>query len=394
MARATEPRAPVAGPADALSGARVAIVHDWFQGFHGSERVVEAMQTGVFAAAERVDLYAFHAARDLLPEHMAAAIRGEAALSRLPALRQRGHDPGRWRYLLPYMPHWFASLDLTAYEVVVASSHSCAVNVRPPPEATFACYCYTPMRYAWMPGLEGQRVQGAKARALALIRRRLKERDRAAAQRVQRYATLSTAVQERIARFYGREAEVIHPPVDVDRFAPGERREQGHFLWVHRMVGYKQPLLIAEAFRGLPHRLTMVGVGPLQDEVRAAAPENVTVHGWLERDQLSELFSSCSAFIHVGEEDFGISMVEALAAGLPVIALDRGGARDIVRDGKDGILIPNATVASVRLAIEEVLDRDWDTDALVARSRAFARRRFVDQFTRFMSELRVEGRRD
>ena len=110
-------------------GGRAAIVHDWFQGYHGSERVVEAMRTGLFE--REPDVLTFHAARELLPAGLAGAIVRESRLARLPGIRQRGHEPGRWRYLLPYMPRYFASLPLDDYDVVISSSHSCAVNVRP-----------------------------------------------------------------------------------------------------------------------------------------------------------------------------------------------------------------------------------------------------------------------
>jgi len=377
-----------ATPRTGFDGKRVAIVHDWFQGFHGSERVVEAMLTDVFAGARTVDLFTFHAARELLPAHLAAAIVGESRIAALPGLRQRGHDPGRWRYLLPYMPLYFRRLDLRSYDIVVASSHSCAVNVRPRGDATFVCYCLTPMRYAWLPQLDGARVTGAHAAALRAARGYFKRLDHAAAQRVDRYATLSSAVAERIRDFHGRDAELIFPPVEVTDFEPAgaARRQAGHFLWVHRFVAYKRPELVAEAFRGLPHRLTMVGIGPLQDEVRLRAPENVTVHGWLERDELAALFGQASGFIHVGEEDFGISMVEALAAGLPVLGLDAGGARDIVRDGEDGLLLGRLGLTELRAGIDELARREWDPARLRERAATFSRERFAERFAAFVAD--------
>src|SRR3954454_24013932 len=114
------------------AGRPVAIVHDWFQGYHGSERVVEVLADDVLAEASRVDIFTFHAARELLPPPLAARIVRESRLSRLPGLRPGGHDPGRWRYLLPYMPHYFRSLDLSEYALVVVSSHACAINAAPP----------------------------------------------------------------------------------------------------------------------------------------------------------------------------------------------------------------------------------------------------------------------
>src|SRR5207253_7593144 len=160
-----------------------------------------------------------------------------------------------------------------------------------------------------------------------------------------------TAVRDRIRRFYGRDATVVPPPVDVAAFDPTKPREGDHFLWVHRLVAYKRPQIVAEAFRGLPYTLTMVGVGPLEHELRAGLPPNVELLSWLDRPELVDRFERAAGFLHVGEEDFGISMVEALAAGAPVIALDKGGAKDIVRPGVDGVLLPEVTVDAIRSAV-------------------------------------------
>jgi glycosyltransferase involved in cell wall biosynthesis len=362
--------------------ARAAVVHDWFQGFHGSERTVAAM-LDLFAADP--DIFTFHAARELLPERLAAAIVSESRLARLPGIRQRGHDPGRWRWLLPYMPHYFGRLDMTDYEVVISSSHACAAGVRTSPEALHLCYCYTPMRYAWMPEAERGRVHGLKGVALASLRGRLRGWDRRASQRPDVYVAISTAVAERIARFYGRDAVVVPPPVAIGDLPGDVERDPTHFLWVHRLVGYKRPLEVAAAFRDLPDlRLTMVGVGPLEGELREMLPRNVELLGWLPRERLARLYAGAAGFIHIGEEDFGIAMVEALAAGTPVLAVDRGGARDIVRPGVDGVLIEGpADPARIRDGVVELFRGEWDHERLREGVERFSEERFRHR----MSEL-------
>ena len=364
--------------------AQAAIVHDWFQGYHGAERTVEAMRSGLFAPGNEPDVFTFHAARELLPPELARAIVRESALAGLPGLRQRGHEPGRWRYLLPLMGRYFQHLDLDAYDLVISSSHASAVDVRPRHDAVHVCYCYTPMRYAWLPATEGNRLNGVQATALGLMRSRLRLRDRAASQRPDLYVAISEAVRDRVRHFYGREAVVVHTPVDVDEFDSSAEKEPGRFLWVNRLVSYKQPEVVAEAFRGLPYNLTMVGIGPLEDKLRSTLPPNVELRGWVSRQELISLYENASGFVHVGEEDFGIAMVEALAAGTPVVALGSGGARDIVRDQVDGVLVGDPEPRMLQIALGEVAERSWNPGQLAERAQRFSRAQFVE---RLIAEL-------
>jgi glycosyltransferase involved in cell wall biosynthesis len=375
--------APAVSAASGTFGMRSAIVHDWFQGYHGAERTVGAM---LDLFQRDPDVYTFQAAGELLPERLAAAIVRQSRVAQLPGLRQRGHDPGRWRWLLPYMPHWFERLDLSGYELVVSSSHACAAGVRTRPETLHVCYCHTPMRYVWLAEAERDRASGLKGLALRAFRGRLRRSDRRASERPDVYVANSTAVAERIARFYGREATVVPPPVAVGDFPRDVERDPTRFLWVHRLVGYKRPLEVAEAFRELPDlRLTMVGLGPLEEQLRRALPPNVELLGWMPRDDLARLFAGTGGFIHVGEEDFGISMVEALAAGTPVVAADRGGARDIVRPGRDGIRVSDAAdPARIRAAVRELASHDWDRDELRASAERFSEQRFRERLAELM----------
>lgn len=367
---------------------RAAIVHDWFQGYHGSERVVEALRADLLGG--RADVLTVHAAKEILPPELARAIVRESRLAALPGVRQRGHDPGRWRYLLPYMPYYFRRLDLGDYDLVLSSSHANASSVRAAPGALHVCYCHTPMRYAWSPEVEQDRVPGARSRVLGAVSGALRRIDRAGSRSPDHYIANSEGVRDRIRRFYGREAVVIPPPVDTDRLSSDREKDPLQFLWVHRLVGYKRPELVAEAFRGLPYRLLMVGIGPREPALRAMMPSNVELRGWVERDELKRLYERASGFVHVGEEDFGITMVEALAAGAPVVGLARGGARDIVRDGVDGVLVEDATVESVRAAVRRVAERDWDSARLAERAQSFAQARFVE---RMAEQLEAYGAR-
>jgi glycosyltransferase involved in cell wall biosynthesis len=363
-----------------LSRARTAIVHDWFQGFHGSERVVDALVTRVFAGGPRPDVYTFYAAHDALPARLDEAIVHESRLARLPPFDAGGGTSGRWRYLLPYMPLYFRRLDLRGYDVVVSSSHAFAAHVQPPDEALHVVYCHTPLRYVWMADVDRRRPGRLAGAGLSALRRPLRALDRRAARGPDLFVANSNAVRNRIRAFYGRDAAVVHPPVDVEDFDPGLPKRPGHFLWVHRLVEYKRPRLVLEAFRALPeHTLTMVGVGPLEAELRRDLPPNVELVGWLPRAELARRFGAASGFVHVAEEDFGISMVEALAAGTPVIALDRGGARDIVRPDVDGLLLADDSVEALRAAVRESSRRTWGPGLLARRASGFSAPRFAEE---------------
>jgi glycosyltransferase involved in cell wall biosynthesis len=264
--------------------------------------------------------------------------------------------------------------------VVISSSHACAAHVRPRPDAFHAVYCYTPMRYAWMPETDERQLGRLGQFVFGGFRAWLRKVDFEAAQRPDVYLAISTAVRDRIRRFYGRDSVVVGAPVDVDDIAPTEEKDKSMFLWVHRLVAYKRPDVVIEAFRDLPYRLTMVGIGPLEETLRNRLPPNVELRSWVSREELVRLYEQAVGFIHVGEEDFGITMVEALAAATPVIALNRGGARDIVRPGIDGVLITEPDSRLLRDAVKAVATQAWDARALVSQARSFSRRCFLDRF--------------
>ena len=209
-------------------------------------------------------------------------------------------------------------------------------------------------------------------------------------QRPDAYVAISDAVRERIQRHYGRDSVVVHPPVDVATSPRPARSEPGHFLWVHRLVSYKRPELVAEAFRGLPQTPDHGRRGPARGE--AAAPlcrRTSSCAAGCPARELASLYEQASGFIHVGEEDFGITMVEALAAGTPVIALDRGGARDIVRAGQDGVLLSEpGSPAAIAAGVRELSATDWDADELRRSAERFSEESFRE---RLGAVLRAHG---
>jgi glycosyltransferase involved in cell wall biosynthesis len=337
----------------ALPGSpRVAIVHDWLITPAGSEAVLREVlrlfPDGVLHCV--IDRMAPEARAQL-----GVARTTATWLSRLPGVSRY------YRSLLPVMPMAIESLDLSAYDLVISSSHAVAKGVRPRVGALHLCYCHSPMRYAWdleatyleEAGLAGG-VRGVLVRALL---QRLRRWDRDSAARVSTFMANSAFVASRIERAYGRRSTVVHPPVDTTFFTPGADAARGtQFVTASRLVSYKRVHAIVEAFRNLPdQQLVVIGDGPDRERVLAAAGPNVTWLGRVSDDALRNALQRARAFVFAAEEDFGILPVEAQACGTPVIALGRGGARETVTL-ESGMFFEDPSPASIAAAIRTFLE--------------------------------------
>jgi glycosyltransferase involved in cell wall biosynthesis len=351
--------------AAAVRTLRVAIAHEWLVRYAGSERCVVEM-LGTFPGATLLTTV-------LDPTAVPPVLR----TARPSVLR---HIPGatrRHEWLLPLMPlAWRLREPVRDVDVVISSSHACAKAVRAMRGVPHLCYCHTPMRYAWDFDAERTRFPRplrSPARAgMAWFRRW----DRKMARRVTRFVANSTAVAKRIEQAYGREAEVIHPPVRTDFFTPGDERED-FFLYVGRFVAYKRPELPVRAFASLPeHRLVMVGAGPLGPALRSQSTPNVSFVDEVDDEGLRNLYRSARALVYPAEEDFGIAMAEAQACGTPVIGLAAGGAPDIVEVGRSGWLLQDQSLEELRAAIRRAAVEDLDAQEIAAGAQRFSHERF------------------
>lgn len=304
-----------------------------------------------------------------------------------------------FRKLLPLYPLAVERLNLAGYDLIVSSSHAVAKAVRRAPGQVHLCYCHTPMRYAWDLRDDYLQLQGIDkplARAAAnVVLDRLQRWDARTAVRVDRFVANSSAVAERIRKHYGREAAVIHPPVDVDRFGP-RRADPSHFLFVSRLVPYKRADLAVRACTRLGLPLKVVGDGPALAAVRAVAGPAVEFLGRQDDRTVANLLSSARALLFPAYEDFGIVPVEAQAAGCPVIAFGRGGVLDTVipADGGNwetatGVFFAEQTEEALVAALRWFLQREGRFQPAAARRNAnrFARARFMDAIAREAREL-------
>jgi glycosyltransferase involved in cell wall biosynthesis len=250
--------------------------------------------------------------------------------------------------------------------------------VRTPPSVLHVCYCHTPMRYAWEEGFLAGEQLGPARFVLSPLLGWLRRQDLAGARGPDLFVANSRHVAERIERYYGRSAEIVHPPVDVEHFLGLARRPEGFYLAFGRVVPYKRIDLAAAACARLERPLKVAGDGRALDRVRAAAGDGDGTEflGTVSDAERDQLLSSASALLFPGEEDFGIVPVEAQAAGLPVIAYSVGGAVESVLDGQTGVLFDHQDLASLTAAIERFEHLDLDTETLRQNARRFGRERF------------------
>lgn len=367
---------------------RVALVHYWLVGMRGGEKVLEAL-CRMFPDAD-----IFTHVYD--PNAMSATINAhrviETSVGRLPMAKRL------YQSYLPFMPRALEQLDLTGYDLVISSEAGPAKGVIVSPDAYHLCYCHSPMRYLWDQYHIYRENAGLLSRSMMpLLSHNLRMWDVTSAARVDAFAANSHHVANRIRKYWRRESEVVHPPVDVDAFAPAPEAEIGdYYLWAGELAPYKRPDLAVEAFRKLGLPLLVIG-GSEKQRARLAktAPDNVTFMGKVPFDTLKHHLARCKALVFPGEEDFGIVPVEAMASGRPVIAYGRGGALDTVVDGRTGMLFKDQSVdglANAVRAFEESDLADAPSDVFTIHAKRFSEGAFVEGVNRLLpTELQPFG---
>lgn len=299
---------------------RVALVHDWLVGMRGGEKCLESF-CELFPQA---DLYTLVYA----PEKISRAIRAmnvrPSWFNRIPGVKRL------YRYGLPLFPRLAEGFDLRNYELVLSSSHCVAKGVFPH-RALHIAYIHAPMRYVWdmHDAYFGAGAPPISRAAMGVCRSYLQRWDAAASHRVDFFIANSMNVAQKIKKFYQREAEVVHPPVDWQNFRVGGEA-QSFYLIVSALVPYKRVELAIAAFNDLALPLKVVGEGPLRRRLQKLSGPTIEFLGWVESAELAALYRSCQALIFPGEDDFGIAPLEAQASGRPVIAYGRGGALESV----------------------------------------------------------------
>jgi glycosyltransferase involved in cell wall biosynthesis len=352
---------------------RVAVVHDWLTVPGGSEQVVLALLE-VFPQAEL-----FTSVYDPSPWPPAVTERPvhSSFLNRIPGAAR--HYPK----LLPLMNAAFRSFDLSGFDLVLSSSHACAKNVRTPSGALHVCYCHTPMRYAWDESfMAGEQVGRLTRLALPPLLAWLRRQDLAGARGPDVFVANSRHVADRILRYYGRAAEVVHPPIDVEHFLALQRQPSCDYYFAFgRVVPYKRVDLAIAACASLERPLKVAGDGRALETLRTqlgAQPsgERIQLLGRVSAAERDRLLGGARALLFPGEEDFGIVPVEAQAAGVPVIAYGVGGAAETVVDGRTGVLFGEQSAGALAGAIERFEGLELDVQEARENAASFGRERF------------------
>lgn len=337
----------------------VALVHDYLNQPGGAERVVLAMSNIWPDAPIYTSLYR---ADSTFPGFGAADVR-TSGLHWLPV-------DSAFRNLFPLYPAAFRSFGPLEYDVVLSSSSGWAHSVRTAERTFHVVYCHAPAR--WLYG--GEHLVGARPRVLRAFGGALRNWDRGAARRAHLYIANSQEVRRRIRAQYGVDAPVVYPPVDIDRFAARERGER--LLVVSRLLPYKRVDAIVDAAARAGIGLDVVGTGPALADLRRRAGPTVKFHGRLPDDDVRDLMEGCRALCVPGKEDFGITSVEANAAGKPVVALAAGGALETLEDGVTGSFFSRHEPEDVLDAIRRCDRIDTPPDAIAASARRFSRHAF------------------
>lgn len=365
---------------------RIAIVHDWLYTYAGAEKVLEQ----IINCFPNADLFSLI---DFLPGNERGFIHDKPVTTSF--IQKLPFAKTKHRQYLPLMALAVEQLNVSGYDIVISSSHAVAKGVLTGPDQLHICYCHSPIRYAWdmqhqylrEAGLE----QGLKSWLTRYILHKIRLWDYRTANGVDYFVANSNFIAKRIYKVYRREAEVIYPNVDTDKFTRSlDKRD--FYLTASRMVPYKKIALIAEAFTAMPDKkLKIVGTGPDYKKIQqlAANCPNIELLGFVADEQLKLLMQQAKAFVFAAEEDFGIVPVEAQACGTPVIAYGRGGALETV-NGLDstaptGVFFASQTTEAIQQAVSEFEQQSVITpEVCAANALRFTTERFRSQFKNFV----------
>jgi len=366
-----------------LNNIKVAIVHDWLTGMRGGERVLSA----ILELYPDSDLFTLIHNPGSVSELIENRTIFTSFIDRLP-FKKKGY-----RKYLPLFPTAIELFDFKGYDLVISTSHCVAKGIRTPPNTLHISYVHSPMRYVWdmyEDYFSSDKLGFFGRKLIPLFANYLRIWDVTSSNRVDSFIANSRHVARRIKKYYNREAEIIHPPVDTDIFKLSNSSDE-YFLIISALVPYKRIDLAIETFNQTDLKLVVIGEGPELKNLQKMANNNIEFLNWLPHDQLITYYANCKALIFPGEEDFGIVPVEAQSYGKPVVAFARGGALETVIGFDDGNQLPatgvffdQQDVQSLQTAVEKCIDIAWDAEFIHAHAQKFSKLNFKSSFKNFI----------
>ncbi len=363
---------------------RIAFVHDWLTNLAGAEQVLLAMHE----LYPKAPIYTSVYRPEKFPRLKNTKIIS-SFLQKIPFAKSK-------HQMFPHLrPLAFENFDLSKYDIVISDSHAEAKGVITKPGTLHICYCHTPIRYYWSDYHEYIKnprygiLNPLVKLVMPYLINYLRIWDRAAADRVDYFIANSQFVANRIKKYYGWKAEVIYPPVNVSKFKPAKKIKDYYFAF-GRLIPYKKFDLIVKAFNDLGLPLKIAGIGSELKKLKKMAKKNIEFLGYVSDEELATLYAEAKAFIFPTEEDFGITPVEAMASGRPVIAYNRGGARETVKPGISGVFFTEQTPQCLINAIRKFNPNVFNPNKIRQYSLQFDKKIFQQKIKKFIEEKYCE----
>lgn len=360
---------------------KVALVHDWLTKHAGAEKVLQELCV-LFPEAPIYTLICNHKAIKDTPfvRHKIYT----SFIQKLPLASKK------FRWYLSLFPFAIEQFDLSSYDLIISSSHCVAKGVLTSAEQCHICYCHTPPRYAWDMLHEYKAKNKIKQFLEGRILHRFRIWDQLSSNRVDHFIANSSFVANRIEKIYGKKAHVIYPPVDTNYFSLNQNKES-FYLTASRLVPYKKISLIVDAFADMPDKqLIVIGDGPEMKNLKKR--ENIKLLGYQVDEVLQKMMQKAKGFVFAAKEDFGITPVEAMSSGTPVIAYDKGGAAETVLPYKSGLFFHEQTVDAIQEAVEEFEKITWDPAVVRDSALCFSKERFRTEIEKFIEKNINENR--
>ncbi|MDF1498464.1 MAG: glycosyltransferase [Patescibacteria group bacterium] len=365
---------------------KIAIVHDFLTYFGGAERVLISLHK-LYPDAP---IYTLLYNEKKMKQYFSDAKIRTSFLNKLPKFIRK-----RKKYLLPFMPTAAETFDLREFDIVISSSSSFAKGIITKPKTTHICYCHTPTRFLWdwhYNYLKENNIKGIKKIIILFFLHYMRMWDKSAAERVDYFIANSKNTAQRIKKFYGRESKVVYPPCDVEYSNDCEKPKEDkkrYFLIVSRLSSYKKIDLAIEAFNKLEIPLIIIGEGEDRSRLRKMAEKNIKFLGFVSDEKLKYYYQSCQAFIFPGEDDFGITPIEAMSFGKPVLAYRRGGLKETIIEGITGEffddLIPEILADGVRRMKNNY--RNYNCERIKQHSQKFSRKNFEENIKNIIEKI-------